>query len=376
MSLDPVVLASLHDHARRSTFGDYPKRYAAVLEFAFRQHALILNAKQLREITGGGSQTTAQAAIDDFRQLLHRKLGQRVDLGRDLPEELTGPVTAMVQTLWDAAIVAAGQAYGQERESFKREIAAGDTARAELTRRMQAAESAHASVLQQNQDLNQELGSLRAKEQASAALAQALGAEKATQLAKVSELTAALEREQRELQDERRRSAETSDRLIREHREQLAAQRRDHAAETARLVADRDAAANARDQARAERVDADIARARAEQRASDADRQLAASNQRLEQLGTELEQAREERRATQAEASAARAQAQAAAERGAAYSAVLAWLAAGANPAFTGLSGIEVELAKPLLSVVRTAAAVKEDASGDARPGRGRKRES
>jgi hypothetical protein len=48
---------------------------------AFTSHRLSVNAKHLRELAGGGSQTTAQHTITAWRQDLSRKLAVRVRPG-------------------------------------------------------------------------------------------------------------------------------------------------------------------------------------------------------------------------------------------------------------------------------------------------------
>lgn len=66
----------LVDFAKR-TVGDYETRHMAIANYAFYEHAVILNTNQLRELSGGGSQATARRALNLFREGLHRTFVQR-----------------------------------------------------------------------------------------------------------------------------------------------------------------------------------------------------------------------------------------------------------------------------------------------------------
>jgi hypothetical protein len=77
----------------RAQVGEFAERYRAILRRAFSAHTLVLNGKQLRDLAGGGSQTTAQRAIDEFRAELAAQFSHRVRLGADVPQPLISGAT-------------------------------------------------------------------------------------------------------------------------------------------------------------------------------------------------------------------------------------------------------------------------------------------
>lgn len=91
--------AELHEFAK-TLRGTYEERYPEILDHAFLEHKLVLNALNLKMIAGGGSHAVAQAAVDSWRSRLHALLAQRVDIGAELPEELKARFSAALIDLW------------------------------------------------------------------------------------------------------------------------------------------------------------------------------------------------------------------------------------------------------------------------------------
>jgi hypothetical protein len=102
-----------------SCTGDYADCYQEILSEAFTSHGLILNAKQLRELAGGGSQTTAQRCITAWRQDLSRKLAMRVRLGAQVPDDVLQSANGLLETLWMQARDRANQEYDQDRSELQ-----------------------------------------------------------------------------------------------------------------------------------------------------------------------------------------------------------------------------------------------------------------
>lgn len=102
-----------------SCTGDYADCYQEILSEAFTSHGLILNAKQLRELAGGGSQTTAQRCITAWRQDLSRKLAMRVRLGAQVPDDVLQAANGLIESLWMQARDRASQEYDQDRSELQ-----------------------------------------------------------------------------------------------------------------------------------------------------------------------------------------------------------------------------------------------------------------
>ena len=58
--------------------GEFEQRFEHLVEHAFMTHGLLLNAAQLRKLCAGGSQETAQRAINRFRESLHQRVNRRL----------------------------------------------------------------------------------------------------------------------------------------------------------------------------------------------------------------------------------------------------------------------------------------------------------
>ena len=351
-----AVWDDLAKYARTQTFGDYPKRYSAIQDYAFRHYVQLLNAKQLRELAGGGSQTTAQAAIVDFRAALHRKVKFRLDMGDDVPEEFAAAASDLITQIWSGARGEANAQFEEDRRAHAQELA---ELRTSLTARLEELQAANAACRRAEQD------AAAAHEQLQFARDQvtALALERATLADRVASLASSIEGLRAEAAAAGARHAdqvqELQDRLARqtlEHRESLHAARRDHEAAEARLLRERDAASLAREKAVNERVEADLARARAEQ-------VLAEAVARREQMANELESAKGAtvaalERAGQAEVdlAASRRQHQQQIEQIQAqafdYEALLSWLEQGGNRTFAGLGKLEALVARSILAAL------------------------
>ena len=58
--------------------GEFERRFEHVVEYAFMTHGQLLNAAQLRKLCAGGSQETAQRAINGFRESLRQRINRRL----------------------------------------------------------------------------------------------------------------------------------------------------------------------------------------------------------------------------------------------------------------------------------------------------------
>lgn len=61
-----------------ATTGEYHQRFELIVERAFMNHGLMLNAAQLRRLCGGGAQETAQRAVNGFRETLRQRVSGRL----------------------------------------------------------------------------------------------------------------------------------------------------------------------------------------------------------------------------------------------------------------------------------------------------------
>ncbi|MDL5034421.1 DNA-binding protein [Pelomonas sp. APW6] len=346
----------LAKYARTQTFGDYPKRYAAIQDYAFRHYVQLLNAKQLRELAGGGSQTTAQAAIVDFRAALHRKVKFRLDMGDEVPEEFAAAASDLVTQIWSGA---RREAHAQFEEDRRAHAQALGELRTSLAAQHEELQAANAACRRAEQD------AAAAHEQLQLARDQvtALALERGALTDRVASLTTSIEGLRAEAEAAGARHAdqvqELQDRLARqtlEHRESLHAARRAHEATETRLLRERDAASLARETAVDERVEADLARARAEQA-------LAEAIARRDQLANELESAKgamttavERAGKAEAELASSRQQHQQQIaqiqEQAFDYVALLSWLDQGGQGTFEGLGKVEVLVARSILAAV------------------------
>lgn len=122
MQVKPQVPESLYTFAL-ATVGPYPARYDKILDEAFSAYKLMLGANTLRQIAGGGSNSTAQDAVDRFRTKLHKSLSTRIEFGADIPAEVSAQMSAAMVELWVACVKVAAGEFNQEREAMAQAMA-------------------------------------------------------------------------------------------------------------------------------------------------------------------------------------------------------------------------------------------------------------
>lgn len=217
--------------------GEYLARYREILAEAFSRHTMLLNAKQLREVAGGGSQTTAQRAIDEFRVELGQRLSHRVRLGADVPHEVVDAATALVESMWAQARDAAAGQFEADREQLRSE-------REEVERRLSVAQAALEEARRENLGLSgevsrlvgqveqlrsaceatrTELESCKAQRETEARQAQAAQAELERS---IEEMAAQRDEAQAALAQARDEASRRFDRMLLEHREAIGAVQR------------------------------------------------------------------------------------------------------------------------------------------------------
>ena len=121
MQVKPATPESLHTFAL-ATVGPYPLRYDKILNEAFSQYGLMLTGNTLRQIAGGGSNSTAQEAVERFRAKLHKTLSTRIEFGADIPQEVSAQMSSVMSNLWTACIKTATQEFTEERDRIALEI--------------------------------------------------------------------------------------------------------------------------------------------------------------------------------------------------------------------------------------------------------------
>lgn len=99
----------------------FAARYDRLLDFAFRAHGQTLNASVLRQLAGGGSQTTAQDAINRYRTKLSSALAQRVSFGTEIPPALAETLNGVATELWDLAVSKAAAEFDGQRSQLAAE---------------------------------------------------------------------------------------------------------------------------------------------------------------------------------------------------------------------------------------------------------------
>lgn len=271
--------------------GSFRERYDQILARGFSEHALIPNAKQLRELAGGGSQSTAQQAIDEFRASLRDRLSFKLPIGEDVPAEVADAAAKAAMANWAFASSAARAQFEEDRKAVEEQVRAAAVERgvleaslADLTAQLAAARHAFADRQRALDEVSSKLVATgREKVEIQAQLDLEI-AEKQRSLALIADLESRLRAAQGLATAAAAQAAERFDRMLREHREAMGVASREHADEISRLSKDRDGAARERDAARSERATADIERARAEQRAAGLQEQVAALQREAEDL--------------------------------------------------------------------------------------------
>ncbi len=132
MQVKPAISEKLRTYAA-GLVGPFPTRYDQILQRAFVDHQSILNASALRELAGGGSNTTAQEAVERFREKLTRATSNRVRFGADMPEEVSTRMSEAMTDLWVECRRSAAAEFDKERERLNLETQEAKTAAETLT---------------------------------------------------------------------------------------------------------------------------------------------------------------------------------------------------------------------------------------------------
>lgn len=107
----------------KSLSGPYPDRYEKILTRAFLLYGLILPARPLREIAGGGTQGAAQQALEKWIRDLHSKVSYRIKTASEVPPSLALLFEEALPRMWDLAHQEASRQFDAEREAAKRRYA-------------------------------------------------------------------------------------------------------------------------------------------------------------------------------------------------------------------------------------------------------------
>lgn len=237
-----TIPAELYQYAR-SQIGGFAERYRLILRRAFSSHTMLLNARQLRELAGGGSQTTAQRAIDEFREELAAQFAHRIRLGADVPASLVSGATELLENLWGLARDEAGQQFQEDRSTLQAQAeqaqaravqlqADRDQLSLELVARNAELATVREALTQRAQELVEVRAALdtevQARQQEQARhQAQCAQLEQASQRVReelqqeLVHMTLLRDNVQRAMETERRDAGHRFDRLLLEHREAL-----------------------------------------------------------------------------------------------------------------------------------------------------------
>lgn len=148
MKQPPEIPDALTEFARATT-GSYPERYARILDEAFSRHQLMLPASTLRALANGGSFTTAQAAVDQFRDRLHKALAAKIEFGPEIPPAIAAKLSTAVGDIWAECkrmAIADLQAHRQQADEAVRHAQAREQA---MHDERAAQMAAHAEALRQ-----------------------------------------------------------------------------------------------------------------------------------------------------------------------------------------------------------------------------------
>lgn len=118
----PQSILTLAESLRLAA-GSYRERHEALLRGAWEQESMILNAKQVRELAGGGSQTTAQQAIDAFRASLAASDAKRfAALSGSVPDDVLRRCEELFSLLWQCAQEGAHAQFDEQRAEMEQRI--------------------------------------------------------------------------------------------------------------------------------------------------------------------------------------------------------------------------------------------------------------
>lgn len=131
-----------------ATIGPYPTRYDKILEEAFSQHKIMLSAHLLRQLAGGGSNTTAQEAVERFKTKLHETLSNRIEFGADIPTEVAQSMNRTLSDLWIYCLKVSTEEFNQDRLKLQEVATAAIEAERLATQQTQAIQQASISKIQ------------------------------------------------------------------------------------------------------------------------------------------------------------------------------------------------------------------------------------
>lgn len=291
---------ALWDFAR-STTGPYPARYEQILEEAFTNHKLLLTAAPLRQLAGGGSNSTAQAAVETFRSELQEKVSSRIEFGAEIPPEVSERMSAVLSDLWTTCMKAAASDFAQEREGFEASLAQAQQQQEQLRLNVNELSAIEFEMRSEVRHVNEANVTLRAEISRLNGTQKALEDKEATLQRSILDKDlkiAALTREATELKGqlqgaiEQHRSA--LDSLKQEFRTQSSELKRENEAALGRLVKERDEARATEARERAGHAETTIKLARVEQRLAQSATDVATGQEAARKAQAEATQLRED----------------------------------------------------------------------------------
>lgn len=291
-----------------SRTGEFLARYREILAEAFSRHGLILNAKQLRELAGGGSQTTAQRAIDDWRQALSERLATRVRLGAEVPEEVLQAANTLLESLWGQARDHAAQEFAQERaqhEAAQEEVGARLGAirhellevRSELERTKELVTEKDAQLRDLRSEITQARDGLA---QAARDLHQERQAQEALERS-VQDTQAHCEQLRQDMRRAQQDAAQRHDRMLIEHREAVSSVQRACDARLAERESQMNALQSRLEAAAAQELALQMQAVRSAQQIEHLGQQASAMRAELDVARGDLQASRDQVQATQAQ---------------------------------------------------------------------------
>lgn len=308
---DTKVPADLVAFAAQVT-GDFPTRYHQILRRAFQDHVLILNAKQLRELAGGGSHTTAQRCIEEFMVSLKAVLGKRISFAAEIPAEVTALASEAIGTLWAEACQRAATSFEDEKAALQRDLELSTAKAQSLSREcaelgeiaevaksaaqslrttLHAEQQAHAESVKREQSL---AGELNAANQARSGLEASLAQSRLEVERVAAESKSAIDQARAE-------AAARFDKMLLEHREAMSLQARTHESTIKAVERERSALALKVSERDDELVKLRVDSARLDQQLGDSRAALSQSQGELEALRAKVQSLLEAAAAAKAE---------------------------------------------------------------------------
>lgn len=310
MQVQPKIPESLQTYAL-ATVGPYPARYDQIMDEAFTKYQLMLSTTALRQVAGGGSNSTAQEAVERFRLKLHKSLSSKIEFGADIPPDVAARMNATMSELWLACLKLASVEYEGDRQRLE-SVASGALAR-------------EADALAQVQTIQDSLAKEQSEHTQTRVLVEESNAREASAWTKADELTSQLNDAiashaaeiLRMQQDAREKAAlllacETTVTELRgrlselataqdrekaemrqEFRLHISDQRRSHEAETSKAQQTRDKLAAELNAERSQNIEATLKMARLDQKLSITLEGLAKAQETLAKLQSEYDLAKE-----------------------------------------------------------------------------------